>query len=75
MSSSLAEEKEPLINAVFGPQISTDQRFILLVKVAYAKLHGVKSLLLTQSSILVISFQDELSLETRTQSGDIQEVK
>jgi hypothetical protein len=45
--SSLAEEKEPLINAAFGPRISADQRnnvsanqrFILLVKVAQAKLH------------------------------------
>jgi hypothetical protein len=32
-----AEEKEPLINAAFGPQISANQRFILLVKVAQAK--------------------------------------
>jgi glutaredoxin 2 len=38
----LAEEKEPLIHAAFGPQISADQRnnvsvnqrFLLLVKVA-----------------------------------------
>ena len=41
-SVRLAEQKEPLINAAFGPQISADrrnnvsvnQRFLLLVKVA-----------------------------------------
>jgi hypothetical protein len=50
--SSLAEEKELLINAAFGPQISADQRnnvsanqrFILLVNVAQAKLHHYRFL-------------------------------
>jgi hypothetical protein len=44
--------KKPLINAAFGPQISADQRnnvsanqlFILLVKVAQAKSHQYRRL-------------------------------
>jgi hypothetical protein len=50
--SSLAEEKEPLIEAAFGPQIGADQRnnvsanqrFILLVNVTQAKLHHFRFL-------------------------------